>query len=151
MRLVVGAAIVDDLARPRRLLAARRSAPPALAGRWELPGGKVEPGEAPEDALHRELAEELGVVVRLGAEVPAATAAGWPLGGDLVMRVWWARLVRGTPAPLQDHDELRWLPPGGWADVDWLPGDVPLVAAMAAGAARRADTDDDVREARPRP
>ena len=132
MRLVVGAAIVDDLTRPGRLLAARRSAPPALAGRWELPGGKVEPGETPVAALHRELAEELGVLVELGEEVAAPAAQGWPLGGDLVMRVWWARLLGGTPAPLQDHDELRWLPAGAWASVDWLPGDVPLVAAMAA-------------------
>ena len=46
VRLVVGAAIVDDLARPARLLAARRTEPPALAGGWELPGGKVEPGES---------------------------------------------------------------------------------------------------------
>ncbi|MET9965659.1 NUDIX domain-containing protein, partial [Streptomyces sp. NPDC006356] len=56
-RIVVGAALLAG----GRLLAARRSAPEELAGRWELPGGKVEPGEAPEAALVRELREELGV------------------------------------------------------------------------------------------
>ena len=67
--LVVAAAIVDDLARPQRLLAARRRAPAELAGGWEFPGGKVEPDETPVAALHRELREELAVSVRLGAEV----------------------------------------------------------------------------------
>lgn len=74
--LVVAGAILDDLASPRRLLSARRAQPVSLAGRWEFPGGKVEPGEDPVVALHRELHEELGVVVRLGAEVVAPSPGG---------------------------------------------------------------------------
>lgn len=128
---VVAAAIVDHLDRPTRLLAARRSAPAALAGRWELPGGKVEPGEERRAALHRELAEELGVTVALGAELVAPDGSAWPITPRHRMRVWFASLVDGTPAPLEDHDELRWLGADSLGDVPWLDGDVPIVTALA--------------------
>ncbi|MFI9484984.1 (deoxy)nucleoside triphosphate pyrophosphohydrolase [Promicromonospora sp. NPDC052451] len=128
---VVAAAIVDDLDRPTRLLAARRSAPAALAGRWELPGGKVEPGEDPLDALHRELGEELGVTVSVGAELPASDGGAWPITATHRMRVWFATPVRGTPAPLEDHDELRWLGAGELGDVPWLDGDVQIIEALS--------------------
>ncbi|MFF5469350.1 (deoxy)nucleoside triphosphate pyrophosphohydrolase [Streptomyces achromogenes] len=119
--VVVGAALFDG----GRLLAARRSAPADLAGRWELPGGKVEPGERPEDALVRELREELGVDAEPLERVPGQ----WPLRAPYVLRVWTVRLLPGSPAPrpLQDHDELRWLTSDRVWEVDWLDQDVPAV------------------------
>jgi 8-oxo-dGTP diphosphatase len=134
-QLVVGAAVVDDLHRPRTLLAARRTEPPRLAGGWELPGGKVEPGEEPLAALHRELAEELGVGVQVGAEVLAPGGAGWPLPPPYVMRVWLVRITRGRPQPLEDHDEIRILDAGEWLEVAWLPADVPIIHALISEAA----------------
>lgn len=132
--LVVAAALVDDLARPRRLLAARRTRPAQVAGRWELPGGKVEPGETPVAALHREVREELGVQVALGAEVVGPLDGAWPITDRHVMRVWAAQLLGGEPRPLEVHDELRWLPHPDWHGVDWLDGDVALVAELLARA-----------------
>ncbi|MET9295221.1 (deoxy)nucleoside triphosphate pyrophosphohydrolase [Streptomyces sp. NPDC003077] len=120
VRVVVGGAVCDR----GRLLAARRSAPPALAGRWELPGGKVEEGETPEQALVRELREELGVEAEPLERIPGE----WELKPGLVLRVWTARLISGEPAPLEDHDELRWLTPDRRDEVDWLDQDRPAVA-----------------------
>jgi 8-oxo-dGTP diphosphatase len=128
--LVVAAAIVDDFDRPRRLLAARRSAPSEVAGSWEFPGGKVEPDEDVIVALHRELHEELGVTAELGPEFTPDGAAAWPLTGTATMRLWLARIVDGEPTPLEDHDELRWLPTGEWLSVAWLPADVTVVRAL---------------------
>jgi 8-oxo-dGTP diphosphatase len=135
--LVVAAAVVDDLADPTSLLAARRSAPVSLAGRWEFPGGKVDPGETPEQALHRELREELGVRVRLGAEVlvpdgAAHDGAAWILNETYAMRVWFAVVVDGIPEPLVEHDRLAWLPRGAWHTVPWLDADVPIVDALVS-------------------
>lgn len=129
--LVVGAAVVDDFAAPRTLLTARRTEPPHLAGGWEFPGGKVEPGEDPVAALHRELAEELGVIVRLGPELASdGGEPGWPMRPSLRMRVWLVQVTEGQPTPIEDHDAVRLLGPGEWLDVDWLPGDVPVVWAL---------------------
>ncbi|MCX4234224.1 (deoxy)nucleoside triphosphate pyrophosphohydrolase [Streptomyces ortus] len=123
--VVVGAAVLRD----GRLLAARRSAPVELAGRWELPGGKVEPGESPERALVRELREELGVAAEVDRRVPGE----YVLRAPYVLRVWTVGLLPGSPAPraLQDHDELRWLTVDELWDVDWLDQDVPAVAEVA--------------------
>ena len=136
LKQVVGAAIVDDLRSPRSLLAARRSAPEQYAGMWEFPGGKVEPGETCQAALHRELAEELGVEVALGTEVAGPLAQGWPLNQSAAMRVWLVQLTAGEPQPLEDHDELRWvrLDSPDLAQLSWIPADLPIVSAMLQAA-----------------
>lgn len=120
--IVVGAAILDG----RRLLAARRTAPAALAGGWELPGGKVEPGEDDLTALVRECREELGVVIGPGARI----GGDWPMPGDAALRVWIATLLEGEPQALEDHSEVRWLEPAQWYDVAWLAADLPVVRAL---------------------
>ncbi len=136
--VVVAAALVDDLATPRRLLAARRAGPQKLVGRWEFPGGKVDPGETPVEALHRELREELGIGVELGREFVGPDDDAWRLSSAYTMRLWLARVASGEPAPLVEHDELRWLAPGAWLSVPWLDADVRIVQALATqvGAAR---------------
>src|SRR5690606_3770303 len=88
-------------------------------------GGKVEPGESGEAAVVRELREELGI----DAEVVQRVPGEWPLRPPYALRVWTARLRPGSPAPapLQDHDALRWLTPAEVWDVDWLDQVVPAV------------------------
>jgi len=128
--LVVAAAIVDDLDDPRELLAARRAVPASLAGRWEFPGGKVDGDETPEDALHREIREELGVRVGLGEELVGPDAGVWRLSDEYEMRIWLAEVTDGTPEPLVEHDQLRWLAVGQWQDVPWLDADVRIVSSL---------------------
>lgn len=136
-RLVVAVALVDEA---RRVLAARRVSPPDLAGMWEFPGGKVEPGEDELTALRRECREELGVDVEVGrlfGEIPLPRA-GWRL------RLWLGRVTRGLPVATE-HDALRWLGAGELDDVPWLPADAPLVAALRAELAGGSESPPDRR------
>ena len=120
-RTVVGAAVLRD----GRVLAARRTAPAAAAGRWELPGGKVEPGETREAALVREIREEL----RCDVEVRGWLRGAVPVGEDHELAVAVAVLLGGEPAPVE-HDRVRWLGPDELDAVDWLEPDQPFLPGL---------------------
>jgi 8-oxo-dGTP diphosphatase len=121
--IVVGAALLED--DPARVLVSRRTQPPRLAGLWEFPGGKVEDGETDEQALRRELREELGIEAAVGERL----GGDLPIGDTAVLRVYVCRLISGTPT-LIDHDEHRWLTAAGLDDVPWIPIDQPLVEEL---------------------
>ncbi|XVS65283.1 NUDIX domain-containing protein [Actinosynnema sp. CA-299493] len=120
-RVVVAAAIICD----GRVLAQQRGYPPEAAGKWELPGGRVEPDETDHAAVIRECAEELGITVvpgdRIGPDVP--------LRPDLLLRAYAATLASGTPVPA-DHRAVRWLTAAGLDSVDWLPADRVLLPSL---------------------
>jgi 8-oxo-dGTP diphosphatase len=121
--VIVGTAIV----RSGTLLAQQRSYPAEAAGLWELPGGRVEPGESDVDAVVRECQEELGVEVTVGPAVGPDVA----LPGAKLLRIYRATLAdpSATPHP-HDHAALRWLKPGQLATVPWLPTDRVLLPAL---------------------
>ena len=125
IRIIVGAAIIRD----GRVLACERCDPPEAAGRWEFPGGKVEPGESEVEALARECAEELGVRVRVGdrvgGDVPMAD-------GRFVLRVYAATLLHGDEPQVLEHAAMRWLGVDQLREVPWLPADAPIVAVLPA-------------------
>jgi len=112
-----------------RVLVARRSCTMSCPGRWEFPGGKPESGETPAEALRREIAEELGVVVRVGQEVVCGDSRRE--AGAISLRVFCCELVEGTPLP-REHAELAWLPPEELLHLDWAEADVPFARALAS-------------------
>ena len=125
---VVGAALLRELpGGGRGVLASRRTEPPSLAGLWEFPGGKVEAGESDEQALLRELREEL----RVEAQVGERLGDDLPIGTTAVLRVYLCRLLSGEPQ-LVDHDEHRWLAADELLDVPWIPVDLPLLEQLRA-------------------
>ncbi len=121
MQIVVAGALISGGA----LLVAQRRRPPELAGLWELPGGKVAPGETEAQALARELAEELGVDVvvheRLGGDVV--------IGGSVILRAYRVTQTGGTLHP-HDHGELRWVDAAQLPEVAWVPADRAWLPAL---------------------
>ncbi|HYE28686.1 MAG TPA: (deoxy)nucleoside triphosphate pyrophosphohydrolase [Allosphingosinicella sp.] len=126
---VVAAALADG---EGRVLLQQRAPGRAMAGLWEFPGGKVEPGERPEAALIRELAEELGIVVDLAALTPAAFAsADSPdgTGRQMLLLLYLSREWRGEPRPL-DAAELAWVRPADMRALPMPPADAPLIPLL---------------------
>lgn len=119
--VVVGTAII----RHGRVLAARRVWPADVAGGWELPGGKVEPGETLPDAAVREVAEELGCEIEVTGMLSGESA----IKAGYVLRVALATLRSGEPVP-HEHDAVRWLGPEELEQVRWLPSDRPFLPQL---------------------
>ncbi|GAA1842359.1 hypothetical protein GCM10009836_22190 [Pseudonocardia ailaonensis] len=122
--VVVGAGVVRD----GLVLAAQRARPPALAGRWELPGGRVERGEAEPEALARELREELGAEIEVGARFGTDLPLTAADGNALVLRMYAACLLPGSSEPKAlEHKAIRWLGPGDVPTVGWVDADRAVV------------------------
>nr|WP_326491021.1 (deoxy)nucleoside triphosphate pyrophosphohydrolase [Agromyces marinus] len=129
---VVGAVVV----REDTVLAAQRSAAMSLPGLWEFPGGKVEADETPQEALAREMDEELLCTVQIGDHVET-TSHEYPFG-VVTLTTYYATLIGDEPQ-LTEHSAIRWIPIPVLDSVEWAPADVPAVQKVmqdhAAGAA----------------
>ncbi len=123
---VVGAVIVRD----GTVLCAQRGSNGKLPGMWEFPGGKVESGESPRQALEREIAEELDCWVRVGVEVTTTTHEYEFAIVNLT--TFYCELVEGEPT-LSEHAATVWLAPAELHTLEWAPADIPAVDLIAAG------------------
>ena len=122
---VVGAALIHD----RKCLVAQRSLAMSLPGKWEFPGGKVEPGESPEAALAREIHEELGLTVRVSRFLGRGTA---PIGDRLITLDVYAAHITGGALTLREHAKVTWAGAEQLEEFDWAEADIPSVEPVRA-------------------
>ncbi|KQQ03626.1 MULTISPECIES: (deoxy)nucleoside triphosphate pyrophosphohydrolase [unclassified Rathayibacter] len=125
--LDVVAAIIRD---GDHVLACRRREGKASAGFWEFPGGKIETAETPEQALQREIVEELGVSILVG-EVATVDTTTTP-SAVIRLHCYFATLWGERPTSSTDHDELRWLLPSDLSSLIWATPDLPAVRLLGS-------------------
>ena len=126
LMLVAAVALVDA---DRRVLIAQRPQGKTLAGLWEFPGGKIEDGENPEQALIRELEEELGISTKSACLAPLSFASHSYETFHLLMPLYVCRKWQGTPVA-REHAALKWVRPQALRDYPMPPADEPLIAAL---------------------
>ena len=124
--LVAAVALIDA---DNRVLLARRPEGRAMAGLWEFPGGKVEDGELPEEAVVREVREELGIDITESCLAPLTFASHVYDDFHLLMPLFVCRVWQGQLAS-REGQELKWMRPNRIADLPLPPADVPLVAVL---------------------
>jgi len=124
--LVAAVALVDT---DGRVLVARRPEGKAMAGLWEFPGGKLAPGETPEETVVRELREELAVDITESCLAPFAFASHAYADFHLLMPLYLCRVWKGTPTP-REGQAVKWVRPRDLRDLPMPPADVPLVAML---------------------
>ena len=122
---VVGAVFHDG----ERFLACRKRPGKPLEGHWEFPGGKIEPGETPEQALAREIREELNLIAEVGQKVTTTTYEYE--FATIELTTFYCTLVDGD-LRLTDHDATKWVTSTEAAHLAWAPADIPAVEAIAS-------------------
>ena len=124
--LVAAVALIDP---EGRVLLAQRPEGKSLAGLWEFPGGKVEPGETPEAALIRELREELGIETQTSCLAPLTFASHAYEAFHLLMPLFACRRWQGIPTP-REGQTLAWVAPRALRDYPMPPADIPLIPIL---------------------
>lgn len=115
--------------RAGRVLATQRSAAMSMPHKWEFPGGKIDPGETPEECLRRELLEEIGIQARIGRSLPASTHQ-YPTF-TITLHPFICTIEEGEIV-LHEHEALLWLEPGELLCLDWAEADIPVLEAYLA-------------------
>lgn len=122
---VVGAVIVQD----GLVLCAQRGLSSSLPNLWEFPGGKIEGQETEQDALVREISEELGISVRVGRKI-TSTRHRYEFG-SVFLTTFYCQINHGSPESIE-HASLVWLQPDELSTLEWAPADIPAVAIIQA-------------------
>ncbi|MEH6849436.1 (deoxy)nucleoside triphosphate pyrophosphohydrolase [Bacillus pseudomycoides] len=121
---VVGAVIVEA----EKLLCAQRGPSKVLPLKWEFPGGKIEEGESPQEALQREIYEEMHCKVEIGEKIDY-TAYEYDFG-IVHLTTFYCKLIEGRPV-LTEHVAIKWLYPNELASLEWAPADIPTIEKLA--------------------
>ncbi|KGP74267.1 (deoxy)nucleoside triphosphate pyrophosphohydrolase [Pontibacillus yanchengensis] len=121
---VVGAVIVEN----NKILCAQRGATKSLPLKWEFPGGKIEDNETPQDALRREIDEEMECSVEIGEQVDH-TVHEYDFG-IVHLTTYYCKLLEGEPI-LTEHVAFKWLPNNELFKLDWAPADIPAIEKLS--------------------
>ena len=124
---VVAAVICDSMDHKTKIFATARGYG-EFRGKWEFPGGKIEPGETPEQALIREIREELATKIKVGKKI-GTIEYDYP-DFNLSMQVFWCEVIEGK-LELLEAESSKWLTKDTIYEVDWLPADITLVGEIA--------------------
>lgn len=127
---VVGAVIVEN----GKIICAQRGPDKALPLKWEFPGGKIEEGEAPQEALRREIVEEMQCEIEIGDQIEH-TVYEYEFG-IVQLTTFYCRLTSGKPV-LTEHVSMKWLSPNELASLDWAPADIPAIKKLSSTSIRK--------------